>query len=738
MRGDAAEFLALGLLPWVLLVFDRPLRSARDVGLAALVLAAFVFSHNLMALVGAALLAAWLAWRGLLLDGAGRWARDLAAIGLAVGVTAVFWLPLVAERDAIRLTVAGPGHFDFHNHFVEIATLLRPSPALDLGATSPHFIYNLGLAQWLLALPAVWSVRRLSNSAARVALFFVLVSAVCIFLIAPWSQSVWEAVGPAAYIQFPWRFLGPGALALAMCAGYSVSLASRWRSAAPLALAFVIVTALPVMYPPAWADFGDPSPGGHVEFELSGVALGTTSTGDFLPHAVSRVQDPSPTAIEAFRNGQVLDRLDYANAPGAQIAPIRLDSLAAEYSVSASDGFTARFKLFSFPGWQAYVDGRPIPARASGENGLLEFDVPASARSFGIRFESTPPRTMGAIVSLLCAAGVGLLVLKPARRSADSGSLVRDGSPWLILLVIVGFLAVKVSVIDRCDTCFRYSSPPGQALAAAQSQTANFANVIELMGFDLPRPEVDSGQVLPLTLYWRAIAPVLINYQVFAHLTRPATILWGQSDKLNPGDFPSSRWPLDKYVWDDHTIRVLPGTPPGDYTLVVGLYTLSDGRRAPVLDAAGNIIGDSVQLALPVRVRRPAAPPPVEALDIQMPLDLNRGGLQLIGTSIEQGQLTTPNFARLTLFWRALQDSPAGLDVHVRLVDADGRVVGQVVSAPVGGAYPTAEWQAREVVRDAYALWIAPDLEPGTYTVQVAFVSDEPGISIGQVEVLGP
>src|SRR5512136_2965635 len=70
LRGDLAEFLALSLLPWVFYAFDRP----RHFSIATpLVLAAFVLSHNLLALIGAALLVFYLVWRGLFVDGPKRW-----------------------------------------------------------------------------------------------------------------------------------------------------------------------------------------------------------------------------------------------------------------------------------------------------------------------------------------------------------------------------------------------------------------------------------------------------------------------------------------------------------------------------------------------------------------------------------------------------------------------------------------------------------------------------------------
>ena len=767
MRGDVAEFLALGCLPWVFLAFDRPLRSPRAIGLAALALSAIVFSHNLMALMAAVLLIGWLIWRGVFVDGVGRWPRDLLAIALATGLTTIFWLPFFAERGAIRLEVAGPGHFDFRSHFVEPGTLLQPSPALDLGATAPHFVYNLGFAQWGLALLALVALRRLAQLASRITVFFLLASCLLVFLMTPASQFLWEAVPPAALIQFPWRWLGPAAFTLAMCAGAGASAASdlypriaankrEWirddsrrfavrlfRFVPAAMLVSLVGFALPTTYPPEWsADFGDTSPPGAIDFELSGVALGTTSTGDFLPVTVGQVPPPNSSTIESIRVGRP-DRFDYASAPDARIEPIRLDDLDVEYRVATTAGFAARFFVFAFPGWQAYVDGQPVDSRPTGGDGFIAFDVPASAQSFGLRFESTPPRTVGSIASLISGLTMVVLLMRPQVSSLGAvGRPASNPQPTIppsnrptnqLLFTVLAFLVLKVALIDRCATCFRYTSPPGEALAATNKQTANFGSHIELLGFDLPRPEVQAGDVIPLTLYWRAAAPVPVNYQVFAHLVRPEYILWGQSDKLNPGDFPTTRWPLDKYVWDDHRIRVLPGTPPGEYTIVVGLYTLGDGRRASVVNADGTPIGDSVSLSLPVRVTRPAQPPSIDSLDMQARFDRKLEGVTLLGASIEQAVLPRPNFVRLTLFWQALIDAPSDRIVRAQMIDANGAVANVVEISPTGGAYPPPSWRAGEIVRDVYAFWLPPDFAPGKYAVRVSVGGTD--MDIAQVEV---
>ena len=224
----------------------------------------------------------------------------------------------------------------------------------------------------------------------------------------------------------------------------------------------------------------------------------------------------------------------------------------------------------------------------------------------------------------------------------------------------------------------------------------------------------------------RATASVPVNYQVFAHLTRPDTVLWGQSDKLNPGDFPTTRWPLDKFIWDDHSLRVLPGTPPGDYRLSIGLYTLENGQRAPILDDRGQIIGDNVVLDQVIHVLRPGVPTAIDSLQIQKPLNQNFDGSTVLGWSLESSKITLPNFARLTLLWRADADRLPNLRDRAELVDSNGRVVQTIDNYPVQNAYPMTQWQRGEIVRDQIAFWLPPDFMPGQYIVWFS-VGDEQG-----------
>jgi hypothetical protein len=220
--------------------------------------------------------------------------------------------------------------------------------------------------------------------------------------------------------------------------------------------------------------------------------------------------------------------------------------------------------------------------------------MPQGEHNVLVRFEDTPPRTAGWIIS---AAGLAILIVAllraPRVRDVQSPTLNHRTLAWLegtLALTVI----LKIAVIDPRDHWLRYTSPPGQAWAAQHEQRANFGEQIELLGYDLPKRRVRPGETFPVVLYWRALTPRRKNYQSFVHLARPLDVLWGQEDHLNPGGLPTKRWPLDKYVWDEYEIRVLPGTPPGEYAVNVGIYRRRDDSRLQRYDERGQIVGDSL------------------------------------------------------------------------------------------------------------------------------------------------
>lgn len=728
-RGDLAEHFAIGLLPLALFFLRRWVERGGRLALmgTAICTAALLVSHNLLGVIGFALILASFVWQVAVegcRDGVGRGGLALTT---ALALSSFFWVPLLAELGEVHLSVIGHGHFDFRSHFVALTELLAPSRIMDLGAVAPRYRMNVGLAQWLLAGAgsALLIHRRIRRQ--RAFLFFGLVSVTLVFLMTSASCFVWEAIPPLAYLQFPWRLLGPAALTLAVCAGAAEGwLAPTRRRSAALAgiVLIILLTALPTMFPPTWEpEFGDTSPTGIVRFELQGKVLGTTSTGDYLPRTVETFLHPEPALVASYDQPGPLDKVNRATLPeGTVVQVVEHGPTHDRFLVSGEHNFVFRLYTLLFPGWHAYVDGEEVSIEPGRPEGFITFWVPKGEHEVWVRFEDTPPRRTGWWLTGGGIVGLILTAVRATRRvTPPTGHSISRGTAAWVVGAVAGFLAFKILLVNPHPAWFRYTSPPGEAWAARHPQRAVLGGEVELLGFDLPRQRVRSGETIPLILYWQALRPLTVNYQSFVHLTYPSSISWGQSDALNPGGLPTTRWPLDRYVWDTHRVQVRPGTPPGIYTLEVGLYTLADGHRLTVQGPDGQVVGETVVLEIPVEVLPARRQPSLEDLGMDEQLGATYGGqITLLGYSTPSRRTEVPGFLHLALFWRAERSHPEDLVVTVAIVDGVGEVVAQASGAPAGGRYPTSRWTRGEIVRDAYAFWLGEDFSLGTYTVGVA------------------
>jgi hypothetical protein len=112
-------------------------------------------------------------------------------------------------------------------------------------------------------------------------------------------------------------------------------------------------------------------------------------------------------------------------------------------------------------------------------------------------------------------------------------------------------------------------------------------------------------------------------------------------------------------------------------------------------------------------------------------------GLELVGAEIHEHQEHWQAWAQLRLWWRTPEGLGERLKVSARLVEAGGRVISAVDAEPVGGAYPTTDWQPGEVVADVYEIPLPAGTPPGAY-VPVIVVYDpnpESGGERGRIEL---
>ena len=133
-----------------------------------------------------------------------------------------------------------------------------------------------------------------------------------------------------------------------------------------------------------------------------------------------------------------------------------------------------------------------------------------------------------------------------------------------------------------------------------------YGDVVQLGGYTLPLGMTYApGEALPLSLLWVADAPLDESYTVALHLAKPGAGVLASAEDSPPyaGFAPTNTWSAGQPVWDNRALRLPPDTPPGEYVLWVGLYSLGDAGQPQLLTVAGGETAEAGTLGvLPITI----------------------------------------------------------------------------------------------------------------------------------------
>ncbi|MGM0399978.1 MAG: glycosyltransferase family 39 protein [Chloroflexota bacterium] len=102
---------------------------------------------------------------------------------------------------------------------------------------------------------------------------------------------------------------------------------------------------------------------------------------------------------------------------------------------------------------------------------------------------------------------------------------------------------------------------------------------IRLLGYAVSESIALDG-TLEVTLVWECVAPMEEPYTAYVHLLGPRKRRCGQMDE-QPGraSYPTTSWRTGDVVIDRHLLSVDPTSPPGTYSLELGLYHAPTGQH---------------------------------------------------------------------------------------------------------------------------------------------------------------
>jgi len=127
---------------------------------------------------------------------------------------------------------------------------------------------------------------------------------------------------------------------------------------------------------------------------------------------------------------------------------------------------------------------------------------------------------------------------------------------------------------------------------------AHLGDGISLVGYGIAPQDATPGQISRLTLLWQADDGSEENYKVFVHLLNRERELISQRDSEPVGGWRrTTGWEAGELINDNYGLMIPEDALEGEYELVVGMYDL-EGDRLPVLDDAGQVVGDKVSLGV--------------------------------------------------------------------------------------------------------------------------------------------
>ncbi len=236
-----------------------------------------------------------------------------------------------------------------------------------------------------------------------------------------------------------------------------------------------------------------------------------------------------------------------------------------------------------------------------------------------------------------------------------------------------------------------------------------FGDEMFLRRFALADKTLAGGDVLPLELVWVGVRPFLPGYKIFVHLLNAQGQIIAQHDaEPQNGFMPTSQWKTGDEVVDKIGVLIPPGTPPGEYTLVIGVYRGDTGERLKLLDGT-----DALTLgALTVR-KRIVSPDAIFRTPVA---DANFSALRLIGYQFVRKEYTHGELIPLVLYFQARTKPTTDSKIEIQLRDQGENAI---VSSRAFGNYPSSRWDAGEIVREMYAFVIPQDALAGEHRIVV-------------------
>jgi len=627
-------------------------------------------------------------------------------LALGLGLSAIFWLPVSAELQFVKIGGELRDTVDFLKHeFLSLGELLSFPQLIDGNDATLLMARTLGPVGVLLSAlgGAALLIRR--RFVAALILLIGLVAAILLTL-EP-SLDFWLSMPGFRNLRFPARIIRLAALIVTLLGASSLLLLpARWRTLAAFALsAAAIVQALPFMHPRdddrIWSQL---SAKDEIEMEYRERNWGTTAYNEFRPIWGEATSFDLPQDLDSYISAPLQIRVyssDFARRHFDVSYQYQADNqILISVSGRAVD---VRLRQFYMPGWRLTVDGEAYPFEADDRFGLIQFHLLEGEHPVQLDYVGTPIQHLAAVISLasVCLCIAIARFAAPSRRSPTPAPAIPLSAALLTGGGIVVFAALNAFYLQ--ENVFRIVRVDGKPAYMRQEVGTTFDESVILLGYTLASNSISDEEPLDIRLYWGVEAAPADRYEPVVQLvdlnvssawavSQPGNFEGGSLSDLAPGQFMS----------DGHKLKLNEHAPAYVGRISVQLMTSDDsGAYAKLPDGSNRFLLPDI-----IRINRPS-----EAF---------RGKTQAtdFGGFVTLHCLETLRSAdRLagTLHWEVKRQPARDLHQFVHGLDAAGIVIAQSDGEPLPGSYPMSYWRAGQHITSKFSLAI------GDSVAQVAF-----------------
>lgn len=600
--------MAAALFPWALWLCWLTVHGGdgRDSASFAILGALLLLSSNWL---GMLLFIAVIAWGFWLLQWrlATAWRPFVVALGISIGLSSFYWMPLVLEWDAVhwqpRELLLRP---------LALGEVLRFPSAPDFAKLNPPSNPELGPATWGLGIAGILilAVEVRQSARLRYVLYWLPFGVVGIGLlvIATQLQDTWLDDGAKFPALTRLDLLIPTAACAALMGAqvtraiqeYWPSLQTRMLGVALLSL-LILICGYNTFNPPPFVPYRNSANiNSYMQDELRGAFGATLTTGLLLPVDVQTIPSPSFALIDSFEENEVIKLERASRLPNTNLGILSHSPIYDAFRISNETPTSLEILTFNFLGWNATFRERPAAINSALGSGLIMVTVPAGDGTLEVKFSSTRVRSLALFVSV-----GSLLVLFGTLRILSRRPKLNwivptrpEFSPYFnISLAVVLWLTLMVvrgNIRSQSD------------LSHAMPYPHVFEGGIDFLGFQLNDTTTYPGQTMHFTLYWEAARPNLTNYWVQVHLVNTATgsRIFSTTHHA-PGGWITSYWNQVQYIQDDYYLPLPQLLAAGRYEIEVEVLQCNNSQQpyecpSPLLmkayDPRGNLVGNTITL----------------------------------------------------------------------------------------------------------------------------------------------